>query len=128
MTKGTNKDTNSIDCTDLHELKKDRLNYPRNSIGYLSINSMRNKILDIREVFGKLQFDYFVFRETKSDKSFPSAQVNIHDYEIRNWMDRDKHRGLIEFDRKGYITKRLKEYETKLSETICTEFTVSKKK
>ena len=43
-------------------------------------------------------------------------------------MDRDKHRGLIEFVRKGFITKRMKVYETKLSETSCTEFTVSKKK
>ena len=39
----------------------------------------------------------------------------------------DKHRGgLIEFARKGFITIRMKEYETKQSETICTEFTVSK--
>ena len=110
-------------------LKKDRLNYPWNPlIGYLNINSIRNKISD-REVFGKLQLDYFVFSETKIDESFPSAQFNIHDYEIRNRRDRDKHGGgFIEFVRKGFITKRMKEYETKLSETICTEFTVSKKK
>ena len=56
------------------------------------------------------------------------AQLNIHDYEIRNRRDRDKHGGLIEFARKGFMTKRMKEYETKLSEKICTEFTVSKKK
>ena len=68
MIKDTNKDTHSIDCTDLHALKKDRLNYPRNPlIGYLNINSMRNNISDIREVFGKLQLDYFVFSETKID-------------------------------------------------------------
>ena len=68
MIKDTNKGTNSIDCTDLQALKKDRLNYPRNPlIGYLSINSMRNKISDIREAFGKLQLDYFVFSETKID-------------------------------------------------------------
>ena len=55
------------------------------------------------------------------------AQFNIHDYEIRNQRDMDKHRGgLIEFARKGFITIRMKEYETKQSETICTEFTVSK--
>ena len=53
----------------------------------------------------------------------------IHDYEIRNWRHRDKHGGgLIEFVRKDFSTKRRKEYETKLSETVCTEFTVSKKK
>ena len=30
--------------------------------------------------------------------------------------------------RKGFITKRLKDYETKICETICSEFTVSRKK
>ena len=98
-------------------LKKDRLNYPRNPlIGYLNINSIRNKISDIREVFGKLQLDYFVLSEAKIDEGFPAAQFNIHDYKIRNRRDRDKQRGeLIEFVRKGFITKRMKEYETKLS-------------
>ena len=117
MTKNTHKDTHPIDTTDLQMLKKDRLNYPRNPlIGYLNINSIRNKISDIREVFGKLQLDYFVLSEAKTDENFPAAQFNIHDYKIRNRRDRDKHRGeLIEFVRKGFITKRMKEYETKLS-------------
>ena len=49
LTKDTNKDTHSIDCTDLQTLKKNRLNYPRNPlIGYININSIRNKIFDIR--------------------------------------------------------------------------------
>ena len=47
---------------------------------------------------------------------------------MKNWRDRDKNGGgLIEFLRKGYITKRLKDYETQICETICSEFTVSKK-
>ena len=126
LTKDTNKDTHPIDCTDLQMLKKDRLNYPRNPlIGYLDINSIRIKISDIREVFGKLQLGCFILSETKIDKRFPSAQFNIHDYEIRNRRDSHKHGGGL---RKGFITERMKEYETKLSETISTEFTVSKKK
>ena len=36
--------------------------------------------------------------------------------------------GLIKFVRKGFITKRMKEYEVKLSETVYTEITVSEKK
>ena len=75
-------------------LKKDRLNYSQNRfIGYLNINSIRNKVSDIREISGKLQLDYFVLSETKIDEGFPSAQFNIHDYEIRNRRDRDKHGG-----------------------------------
>ena len=71
-------------------LKKDRLNYPRNPlIGYLNINFIRNKISDIREVFRKLQLNYFVSSETKIHESFPLVQFNIHDYEIRDRRDRE---------------------------------------
>ena len=111
-------------------LSKNRVKYPTNPlIGYLNINSLRNKIIDVREVIGKVSLDYFVISETKLDESFPSAQCNISNYEIRNRRDRDKNGGgLIEFVRKGFVTKRLKDYETQICETICSEFTVSKKK
>ena len=76
-----------------------------------------------------MSLDYLVISETKLDESLPSAQFNISNYEIRNRRDRDKNGGgLIEFVRKGFITKRLKDYETQFCETICSEFTVSKKK
>ena len=111
-------------------MSKNRLKYPTNPlIDYLNINSFRNKIIDVREVFGKLSLDYFAISESKLDESFPSAQFNINSYEIRNRRDRDKNGGgLIEFVRKGFITKRLKDYETQISETICSEFTISKRK
>ena len=49
-----------------------RLKYPRNPlIRYLNINSLSNKIVDARELFGKLQLDYFVLSETKLDDSLP---------------------------------------------------------
>ena len=111
-------------------MSKNRVKYPTNPlIGYLNINSFRNKIIDVREVIGKVSLDYFVISETKLDESFLSAQFNISNYEIRNRRDRDKNGGgLIEFVRKGFITKRLKDYETQICETICSEFTLSKKK
>ena len=86
-------------------------------------------MIDIREMIGRLQLDYFVISETKLDSSFPSAQFHTGGYEIRNRRDRGKiEGGLIEFFKKGIITKRLKVLETNLSETICTEITVSNKR
>ena len=104
----------ALQSLDLQILGKNRLKYLTNLlIGYLNINSLRNKITDVREVFAKLSLDYFVISETKFDESFPSSQFNISNYEIKNWRDRDKNgSGLIEFVRKGFITKRLK-YETR---------------
>ena len=107
----------------LQILRKLRLKYPRNPfIGYLNINSLRNKIIDVREMIGRLQLDHFVISETKLDSSFPSAQFHIEDYEIRNRRYRDKSGGgLTEFVKNGIIMKRLKDLERNLSETICTE-------
>ena len=119
-----------MQISDLQILSKLRLKYPRNPlIGYLSINSLRNKIIDVREMIGRPQLDYFVISETELDTSFPSAQFHIGDSEIRNRRDRDKSGGgLIEFVKKVIITKRFKDLETNLSETICTEITISKKR
>ena len=103
----THENSVSNQSSDLQILSKNRLKYsnPLN----LNINSLRNKIIDVREVIGKLSLEYFVISETKLDESFPSAQFNISNYEIRNRRDRDKNGGgLIEFVRKGFITKRLK--------------------
>ena len=87
---------------------ENRLKHPRNPlIGYLNINSLRNKIVDATEVFRKLQLDYFVLSEMKLDDSFPSAQFYIENFKIRNRRDRDRNGGeLTEFVRKGLITKK----------------------
>ena len=76
-----------------------------------------------------ISLEYIVVSETKLDSSFSSAQFHINGYEVRARRDRDKSGGgLIEFVRKGFICKRLKNLELKFSEVICSEFTISNKK
>ena len=51
---------------DLHKLKlirKAHLNNP--IIDYLNLNSLKNKIHEVREVFRDLSLNYFVLSETK---------------------------------------------------------------
>ena len=73
--------------------------------------------------------DYLVHSETKLDDNFPTAQFSLVNYDIRARHDRDKNGGgLIEFVKKGLICKRLKIFEPRKSECICSEITVSKKK
>ena len=111
--------SNNRQISDFQILRKLRLKYPRNP----------NKIINVGEFIGRLQLDYFVISETQLDSSFPSAQFHIVDFEIRNRWDRNKSGvGLIEFVKKGILTKRLKDLEKNLSETICTEITISKKR
>ena len=120
---------NNSQNSNLQVLRKFRLVNPRNYLkGYLKINSLMNKITDVREMIGSLQLDYFVISETKLDSNFPSAQFHIGVYEIRNRRDRDKRGGgLNEFVKKGITAKRIKDLETNLSKAICTEITLSKK-
>ena len=108
----------------LQQLQEDRLKHCKNPlIGYLNINSLKNKITDLRVIRKALSLDYLTLSETKIDESFPtSPQFNVEGYEIRARRDRDKYGGgLIEFGRRGLICKRLRDYEPKYSECLCSE-------
>ena len=67
-------------------------------------------IKSLRLIIHGAVLDYFLISETKSDNSFPNAQLTINNYEIGARWNRYKHGGaLIEFVRKGLICKRLRE-------------------
>ena len=104
----------------LHDL---RFEYPKNLLcGYLNINSLRNKIHDLRLIIHDVPIDYFVISETKLDNSFTNAQLTINNYEKKARRDRDKHGGgLIEFVWKSLICKRLRKYESFNIEVICSK-------
>ena len=43
-------------------------------MGYLNINSIRNQIIDLREIVKYLELDSFVISKAKNNESFPSQQ------------------------------------------------------
>ena len=62
------------------------------------INSMRNKLTDLKVILKYLSLDYFILSEMKLDESFPNAQFTLDGYEIRARRDRNKFGGgLIEY-------------------------------
>ena len=77
--------TTSLDHSyhsDLEAFRKCKLQYPKNTvIGCSNINSLTNKIVDLREIMSSISLDYFVVSETKLGSSFPSAQSHINEYE-----------------------------------------------
>ena len=123
---GTASATGKSDLQMLHDL---RFEYPKNLLcGYLNINSLRNKIHDLRLIIHDVLLDYFVINETKLDNNFPNARLTINNYEIRASKDRDKHGdGLIESVRKCLICKRLRKYESLNIEVICSEVAIQTK-
>ena len=117
--------------TNIDDLIKVRETYSKNPIlGYLNINSLRNKITNLREVVDKVPIDILCIDETKLDESFPDSQFSIDNYQYPPYRrDRNsKGGGKIVYVRQGLISKRLKSLESKLIETICIELTISKKK
>ena len=71
-----------------------RFEHPEKSLwDYLNINSLRNKIHDLRLIIHDVLLDYFVISKTKLDNSVPSAQLAISNYGIRARRDREKHGG-----------------------------------
>ena len=71
----------------LHDLKS---KYLQDLLfGYSNINSLRNKIIDLRVTISYVQLDYFVLNETKINDSFLSAQFDMSGYEISARRDRD---------------------------------------
>ena len=114
--------------SELIELRNKYLNNP--VIGYLNINSLRNKIIDLREIMSKAPHDIVCTDETKLDESFPDFHFHMESYQFPPFRrDRNsKGGGKLVFVKNGLIAKRVKDLETIVSETICIELTITKKK
>ena len=55
-------------------LQNDRLKFLHNPLNaYLIIDSLRNKVIHLREILKDLPLDYLVISEAKLDRSFPNA-------------------------------------------------------
>ena len=123
------KNTNyNLGKEELLNLRKLYSNIP--IIWHLNINSLRNKITQLREICRKVSIDVLCIDETKLGASFLDAQFHIEGYQCRPLRkDRDKNGGgKMIFIREGLIAKRLYAYEDSTSKTICLEVTISKKK
>ena len=117
--------------SDLKKLKVLRVENNSNPIiAYLNINSLGEKINHFHELCKESPIDILCVDEIKLDSSYPDAQFQIIDYQFPPFRrDRNKYGGgKIVYIRQGLITRRLPKFETKVSETICVELAISKKK
>ena len=78
------------DLLGLIRLRKENLNNP--NIAYLNINSLREKIVSMREICLKRSIDILCVDETKLDASYPNAQFHIEGDQFPPFpRDRNKH-------------------------------------
>ena len=95
-------------------------------LSYYNINSLRNKIADMRIIMMKCLPDVLVIAETKLDHQFPTNQFLVENYyEPTRVDDSSVSGGLIEYTRKGMIKKRKPLFELKSFSSICSELTVN---
>ena len=85
------------------------VNSPKNLIiAYLDLNSLRNKINDLRILIENIPSDYFVLTETKLDNSFSAAQFHILKYEIGARRNQNNYGGGLSMFKKVSSAKEFK--------------------
>ena len=120
---------NTFDLGYLGRLRQEHVNNP--IMGYLNINSLRYKIIDLRHVLSESQLDIVAISETKLSDEFPDGQFIIDGYcnPAQFRKDRNKHGGgLVVYVKTGIPVKRVKALEPANLEIICIEITIAKRK
>ena len=77
-----------IDIDELHSLRR---KFPNNALlGYLNINTLKNKIVDLRPLVQDYNFTFLAIAETKLNDSLKSAQFRIDGYYCPEEFRRDR--------------------------------------
>ena len=100
-------------------------------ISYLNVNSLRNKIHDIRTMIHDITPEVFTVSETKIDNTFPDAQFMIDGYHDPGDFRKDRNKnggGLITYIKRGIPHKRLTKMEPADLEITCIELTFGRRK
>ena len=117
----------SSDIEDIFNLRTKNPNNP--IIGFLNINSLRNKITDLKMVMERCLPDILLVEETKLNSDFKTETFLMNDYQRP--IRRDKNEsggGLMQFIRKGVVCNRVSTFECPTIELICSELMVCKKR
>ena len=117
----------SGDLENLFGLRVQYHNHPL--IGFLNINSLRHKIVDLRIIVEKFLPDILVIEETKLNSEFKMKTFLMNNYQTPMRRDRNEFGGgLMQYVRKGVVCSRVFLFEVASLELICSELTVNKKK
>ena len=98
-------------------------------LGFLNINSLRNKITDVRMIAERCLPDVLLIEETKLNSDFKTESFLINNYKSPIRLDRSEFGGgLMQYSRNGIICNRLPNFEVPSLELLCSELVVAKKK
>tara|TARA_B110001454_G_C12716814_1_gene432912 strand:- start:83 stop:3097 length:3015 start_codon:yes stop_codon:yes gene_type:complete len=122
------KDT--VDLSEITNLCQTKFKHPK--LGYLNINTLQNKIVDLRSIIHDLDLTFLAIAETKLNESYPNAQFFIDGYNNLQDFRRDRvynnGGGLLVYIKKGIPCKRLRKFESDAIETVVVEIHLGSKK
>ena len=121
--------SSNFDLRYLRELCKEHANNPIS--GYLNIGSLRNKIVDLRQVLYESELDIIAVSEMKVSDELLDPQFIIESYynpaQLRK--DRTMHGGGLDvYVKTGIPVKRVDVLKPANIEVICFEITIAKRK
>ena len=118
-----------IHCNEIMALKELKMNHYCNPLlAHLNTNSLRYKIIDLRELLDYTDIDFISISETKLDNFFPSVQFHTDSYFLFQW-DRNKYGGgLAAFVKSGLLPKCINELESEKIEILAVEININKRK
>ena len=123
----------SGDQEDITLIEQLRAKYKNNpSIGYLNINSLRgDKFSQLEEMCKLSQIDILCIDETKLTPEIPTSRFVMDNYQNppirRDRINKSPNSfggGKLVYIREGVFGKRIKDFETPTSETICIELSL----
>ena len=120
-------DENDPDYDDI--IKEIRNNRPNDLfLAYLNVNSLRHKVIDLRDRLKTVSVDVLGIAETKLDHPFPNAQFNIDGYRLFR-KDRNQHGGgLLAYVCADIPCRQIRTLDTNSTESITLELQLSRKK
>ena len=113
----------------IFEMRQKYINNPQ--ISYLNVNSLRNKIHDIRNLTFQLFPTVLALSETKIDSSFPDSQFFIENYQNPKDYRKDRTKdggGLVTFIKNGIPCRRISKMEPPDLEIMCIEIDFGRRK
>ena len=116
-----------LDLESLNNLKSNNKDNP--VVGYLNINSLRYKIIELKEIILKSNFEILTVSEARLDDDFPDNMFKIDGYHPPFRRNRDCHGGgLMTLIRSDIPRVRREELESPSIEMTCIEITLSRRK
>ncbi len=123
--------TNSSDSdfVSVNHLRHVRISYMKNFLAtYLNINSLRNKISDVKDSIQRNSLDFMGVAETKLDESYKEGECSLENYRSFRKDNTLMTGGLHAYVRSDIPCQRRPELDNKTMELICIEVTLVKTK